>query len=143
MGDHWVSALEALGAGAAGGTAIIAFVVWFFRDKFFNWVEQCFDSRGPALKVKVDGWYAADIRRREEWVEEVRRNAHSITGLTDIMTKHEEQLEALQGIPWMLTQQVQLLNEIKKQAEDNRSETVTQGKQLAALIERRNSSRED
>lgn len=142
MDESWKSFLEALGAGGAGGSIILAIVLWIIRDKFFNWVEASFDIRAGNIKKKIDGIYEEDILRREQWIEETRRNAHSITGLTDIMTEHDEKLELLQGVPFLLQQQTHLLSEIKIQAEQNRKETVDQGKLLAALIERRNFPRE-
>lgn len=138
MQSEWIGVIEAFAAGIGGSATLLIVVVWFFSDKFYNWVELSFDKRGAAIKEKIDKLYAEDISRREEWIEEVRRNQHSIEGLTEIMTEHEEKLKALQDVPLLMRQQITLMSEVKRELKHNGEAVQSHSIELARLIERRN-----
>jgi hypothetical protein len=139
----WKGFLEAMAAGAAGGAILLSVVVWFLRDKFFNWVEACFDSRGPAMKDKIDKLYKEDISRQEQWVDEVRRNQHSIEGLTNIMSRHESELQAMREVPSLVRQSLATMERMEDKIDGNTKITNDHAVQLGRLIERRNTQRED
>lgn len=133
---------EAIGGGAAGGIAILGLLRWAFQGHFFDWVESAFDARGAAIKEKIVELFEGDISRREAWIEEVRRNQQSITGLTAAMAIHDKELAALRNMPVLMEQQLQLMTEVREELAENRKTIGLHAQDLARLIERRNTIRE-
>jgi hypothetical protein len=141
MSDTSKDFLGSIVAGAGGGLALVASVVWLFRDKFHNAVENTLDVRKNNIKEKLDDWYKEDNEERKLWYEATRRMAHSVKGLRKIMTRHEQQLREMQRIPMLMQQQITLLAKVNETLEDVQKVAGEHAVQIGVLIERRKHER--